>query len=244
MRIARLLARHEIADGYALATEHLADVGHTASATLVLSALGDPRTASDLSAILATRPDRRWHGAVLSGLVAIGNAAAQRELLEILSDDRHPLAADAAEAAGLAADSELLAPLPKLVQSRNKQIARASLLALRRFLSGVRSSPRGLAAVDIFSADDTDADEDELPTAAAELPAKTRTAIVEAVASLVEGAYVESDVRQEAFAVARLLRGERFAQLLADVADQAELEGTQLLVAVQAEMRRQRGIDN
>ncbi len=244
LRIARLLARHDIADGYALATEHLADVGHTASATLVLAALDDPRTASDLTSILAARPDRRWHGAVLSGLVAIGNAAAQRELLEILSDDRHPLAADAAEAAGLAADSELLAPLPKLVQSRNKQIARASLLALRRFLSGVRSSPRGLAAVDIFSGDDTEADGAELPRAAAEVPAKTRAAIIEAVASLVGDAYVESDVRQDAFAVARLLRGERFAQLLEDVADQAELEGSQLLASVQTELRRQRGVDN
>src|SRR6185312_16016540 len=61
LRLARLLARHEMADGYALATEHLADVEHTAEATLVLAAMGDPRTSNDLSAILAARPDRRWH---------------------------------------------------------------------------------------------------------------------------------------------------------------------------------------
>ena len=58
LRMARLLARHELADGYALATEHLADVAHTAEATLVLAALGDARTSKDLSAILAARPDR------------------------------------------------------------------------------------------------------------------------------------------------------------------------------------------
>jgi hypothetical protein len=40
------------------------------------------------------------------------------------------------------------------------------------------------------------------------------------------------------------LRGETYARLLADVADQAELEGSPLLAAVQAEMRRQRGLDN
>ena len=34
LRLARLLARHGFADGYALATEHLADVAHTAGATL------------------------------------------------------------------------------------------------------------------------------------------------------------------------------------------------------------------
>jgi hypothetical protein len=70
LRLARLLARHELADGYALATEHLAD------------------------------------------------------------------------------DGELLLPLATLVRSRNKRIALASLVALRRFLSGVRSSPRGSGTVE------------------------------------------------------------------------------------------------
>ena len=41
----------------------------------------------------------------------------------------------------------LLPPLAKLVQSRNRQIAQASLLAIRRFLSDVLMSPVGLAAV-------------------------------------------------------------------------------------------------
>src|SRR5437763_16770225 len=85
LRIARLLARHELADGYALATEHLADVAHTAEATLVLAALGDARTTKDLSAIVAARPDRRWHAAALAGLVATGDAAARRQLLAILT---------------------------------------------------------------------------------------------------------------------------------------------------------------
>lgn len=248
LRLARLLARHELADGYALATEHLADVGHTAGATLVLAALGDPRTSSDLSAIVAARPDRRWHAAALAGLATIGDAAARRQLLDILADDRHALAADAAEAAGLAADGELLLPLATLVRSRNRQIALASLLALRRFLSGVRSSPRGLAAVDLNAADlnaadwgAADLDDGELLPPAADVPAETRAAIAEAVASLVVDAYVEADVRQEAFAVARLLRGDRYAELLSELADQAELEGTPLLAEVEAERRRLHG---
>src|SRR5205823_9517646 len=127
LRLARLLARHELADGYALATEHLADVSHTAEATLVLAALGDARTSKDLSAIVAARPDRRWHAAALSGLAATGDAVARRQLRDILADDRHPLAADAAEAVGLAGDAELLRPLATLVQSRNRQIALSSL---------------------------------------------------------------------------------------------------------------------
>jgi len=235
LRLARLLARHDLADGYALVTEHLADVAHTAGATLVLAALDDSRTSKVLSAIVAARPDRRWHAAALAGLAATGDATARRQLLDILADDRHPLAADAAEAAGLAADTDLLRPLATLVQSRNKQIALASLVALRRFFSGVRSSPRGLAAVD--------QDNGDLRPPSVDAPAEIRAAIVSAVASLVVDAYVEADVRQEAFAVARLLRGERYAELLADVADQAELEGTPLLAELQAEMRRQRGLD-
>ena len=145
LRIARLLARQGFDDGYSLATEHLADAANTAQAALVLAALDDPRTVKDLAAIVAARPDRRWHAAALTGLVALGNREARKEVLEILADDRHPLAADAAEAVGLSADAELLKPLANLVRSRNKQIAMASLVAVRRFLSGVRTSPRGLA---------------------------------------------------------------------------------------------------
>jgi hypothetical protein len=213
----------------------LADGSSTAEATLVLAALNDPRTVKDLSAIIAARPDRRWHAAALAGLAATGDAATRKQLLVILADDRHPLAADAAEAAGLAGDADLLRPLATLVQSRNKHLARASLVALRRFFTGVRTSPRGLAAVD------QDTGDVRLP--GVDVPAKTRAAIVAAVTSLVVDAYVEADVRQEAFAVARLLRGEHYAKLLADVADQAELEGTPLLAAAEEEMRRQRGID-
>jgi HEAT repeat protein len=235
LRIARLLARHELADGYALATEHLADVSHTAEATLVLAALRDARATKDLSEIVASRPDRRWHAAALSGLAATGDVAARRQLLDILGDDRHPLAADAAEAAGLAGDPELLRPLATLVQSRNKRIALASLTALRRYYTDVRNSPRGLAAVY--------QDESEIRAPAADVPAKTRDAIFTAVASLVTDAYVEPDVRLEAFAVATLLRGERYAKLLADVADQAELENSHLLASAESELRRQRGLD-
>jgi hypothetical protein len=263
LRLARLLARHELGDGYALATEHLADVSHTAEATLVLAALNDARTSKDLSAIVAAKPDRRWHAAALAGLAATGDAAARKQLLEILADDRHPLAADAAEAAGLAGDADLLLPLAKLVQSRNRQIALASLTALRRFYAGVRTSPHGLAALDRENVDvrprgfeaktkdrksprvlaAVDKEKADVKPPVVEVAAKTRDAIASAVAALMVDAYVDADVRQEAFAVAKLLRGDHYAKLLTDVADQAELEGTPLLAAVEVEMRQWRGLD-
>jgi hypothetical protein len=124
--------------------------------------------------------------------------------------------------------------LTTLVQSRNRQIALASLVALRRFFTGVRTSPRGLAAFD---------QEGDLRPPGMDAPAKTRAAIVSAVATLVVDAYVDADVRQQAFVVAKLLRGEHYAKLLTDLADQAELEGTPLLAAAEEEMRRQRSLE-
>jgi hypothetical protein len=246
LRMARLLARHGMADGYALATEHLADADHLASAMLVLAALDDPRTKSDLSAIVAARPNRRWHAAALAGLAAIGDADARRELGEILSDDRHPLVIDAAEAAGLAGDAELLKPLAKLAQSRNRQLAKTALVALRRALSGVRTSPYGLAAAEWSAADlvTDDRDEDGSLLAAAEVPAEARAAIAEAVTPIASDAYVDADLRADAFAVARLANGVGYAELLEKLADQAELEddrqiqGFGILADVQTERRR------
>ncbi len=237
-----MLARHGFADGYALATEHLADADHTAAATLVLAALDDPRTADDLSEIVSSMPDRRWYAATLTGLAATGNADARKQLQQILASDRSPLAADAADAVGLVGDGELLAPLARLVQSRNKQIAWSSLRALRRHLSGVRTSPRGLAAVELAAANADESADAEPPQPAGDIPEPARAAIADAVASLVVDAYVDADLRQEALAVAQLLGGDRYTELLSELADQAELEGTPLLAAVQSQRRHSQAL--
>jgi len=235
LRMARLLARHGIDDGFSLATEHLADSEHTASAALVLAALDDPRTTHDLTGIIDARPDQRWLGAALTGLVAIGDDAARKQVLEILNDDRNPLAADAAEAVGVSNDTKLLAPLARLVQSRNRQIARASLLAIRRFLSDVRMSPQGLAAVNSGGAEPGNGNP---PKIVVNIPADTRESLASAVASLAADAYVEPDVRLEAFSVLRHLGGKPYSELLTNLADQAELENSPLLHAVIDEQRR------
>ena len=81
----------------------------------------------------------------------------------------------------------------------------------------------------------------EPPTPNADVPLETRDAIAEAVASLAVDAYVDAHLRGEAFAIARLLGGESYVQLLLDLADQAELEGSPLLAEVTAERRRLHG---
>jgi hypothetical protein len=189
--------------------------------------------------VLATRPDRRWHAAALTGLAATGDAAARRQLREILLDDRNPLAADASEQAGLCDDTELVRPLSALAQSRNKRISLAALVPLRRFFMDARSSPRGLAAA---REDQADEDNGNPRPPLVNAPAAAHAAGSAAVAALVVDAYVDAEVRQEAFAVARLLHGDRYLKLLEDVADQAELEGTGLLAAAETELRRERSL--
>ena len=97
----------------------------------------------------------------------------------------------------------------------------ASLIAVRRFLSGVRTSPRGLAV---------DLDSVAALKPAADVPLATRTSLFDAVAALVADAYVDTDVRLEALAVARLLRGDGYAKL----------EGGPLFAVVQTDLRNLR----
>ena len=232
LRVARLLARHGLADGYSLAAEHLSDGAQTAAAALVLAALGDPRTTKDLSAIVSARPDRRWHAAALIGLAAAGDVVTKRQLTAILADDRHPLALGAAEAAGLSGDPELLAPLAKFVQSRNRQIAATALAAVRRYFADVRSSPRGLAAVDDGQA------------SAVRLPAEMRSDLFRASAAMVLDPYVDIDLRREALTVARLTGDRGYSKLVSEVRDQADLEGTPLLADAEPAQRRERGLED
>ena len=77
------------------------------------------------------------------------------------------------------------------------------------------------------------------PLVAAPAPARCPPSSRQHRRGLVVDAYgVDAQVRQEAFAVARLLRGDRYAKLLADVADQAEVEGTSLLAEAETALRR------
>ncbi|MEX0936936.1 MAG: HEAT repeat domain-containing protein, partial [Pirellulales bacterium] len=234
LRLSRLVARHGYRDGYSLATEHLADNDQTAPAALVLIALDDPRMSDDLTAILTAQPDSRWRAAALTGLAALGDDDAVHQLREILAEDRHPLAAEAAEAAGLTTESELLIPLADLVDSRNQKIATAALVALHRFFSKVRTAPEGLSAIKLNRPDQADG---ELPIPAAEVPPETRAAIFDAVAALAADAYVDQTTRQLALTVARLVGRDRYSGLLANLADQAELEGSKILEFVRSERR-------
>ncbi len=60
--------------------------------------------------------------------------------------------------------------------------------------------------------------------------------------SLITDTYVDNDIRQNAMAVARLMRGEKYEKLLIDLADQADLEGTPLLAEVRLDLLMIKGV--
>jgi hypothetical protein len=157
----------------------------------------------------------------------------------MLANDRHPLTAEAAEAAGLSEDSELLGPLARLVRSRNRQIAASAITALHRQLSNVRSSTHGLTSVDRNPAPGA-----ALADAASKLSDEQREKIAEEIGEIVADSYVDADLRQEGLAVVRLFGGDPYRNLLEALADQAELEGTPLLNTVAAELRERSRDEN
>jgi HEAT repeat protein len=246
LRIGRLLAKHFSDNGiYEVVGQHLIDPAQRAEVALIIARLGSSSPMENLSEILKSPPDRRWHAAALVGLAAMSGSDALKQVNEILTDERNPLVADAAEAAGLTGDPRMLAPLAKLVRSRSKQVAMSSLLALRRRFSNVWDSPRGLAAANMQNV--TPDDDEVVPLASEtksvdELSDATRDAVADAVTSVAVDTYVDGEVRQMAFAVARQLRAESYGKLLSDLADQAELEGTPLLLEVRAERRRSQAV--
>ena len=88
LRMARLMARHGIADGYALATEHLADVGQYLGALAVVlvarvrdrSGLGNLRTV-DQRHLVRERGQRPWTGGAEPIGIVLGHVADRQRLI-------------------------------------------------------------------------------------------------------------------------------------------------------------------
>jgi HEAT repeat protein len=213
MRMAAMLGRHGIADGYALAIEHVADPGLTPQAAAALGAIRDPRTRDELWRILDTSHDRQWNAAALHGLVAVGDERVKDRLLEILGDVRHPLLAEAVVAAGTLGDTDSLPLIAMLVGSRNQQVAQASLRAVARLATRERIG------------DD------------AARRAALRDAVT-AVLALLGDPDADQNLRLAALNTARQLADDRIRPAFRALADRAELEGSQILPRLELELNR------
>jgi HEAT repeat protein len=213
MQIAALLGRHGIADGYALAIEHVADPGLTPLAVRALGAIGEPRTRDELWRIIETSHDRQWNAAALHGLVAVRDERVKDRLVEILGNVRHPLLADAVTAAGELGDADALPLLAPLVGSRNGQVAQAALRSVAR-----------LATRDKIGDD-------------ADRRAAMRDAVT-AVLALLSDPDADHNLRLAAFDTARELSDDRIRPAFQALADRSELENSQILPRLEAELNR------
>ena len=212
LRMARLLGRHGMADGFSLAIEHLADKGRTLLAAQVLADIKDPRTQAQLSSILQQRPGRRWSAAALTGLLAIQDADATKELFDILADDRHPIILDAIKAVPLIESDQAIARLVKLSGSRSPNVARAAVDALGAYI-------------------DKQLAERELSRAEGELAASALT-------DLSLDSYVDVKTRLKAISVLGQFENEQARETFESLAEDASLEGSKIMRQVEEQLGR------
>ena len=213
MRMAALLGRHGIADGYSLAIEHVADPGLTPFAVRALGAIREPRTRDELWKILETSHDRQWNAAALQGLVAVRDEKVKDRLLEILGNARHPLLADAVTAAGELGDTDALPLLAPLVGSRNQPVAYAALRAVPPLATREKIG-----------------DDDERQKALRD--------VVGAVLALLADPDADQNLRLAALYTARQLDDDRIRPAFKTLTDQAELEGSHILTRLESELNR------
>jgi HEAT repeat protein len=220
LRMAALLGRHQIADGYALAIEHAADPGLMEVAVRAIGAIRDPGTAAELWNILNTSHDPAWNAAALAGLVAVRDPKIKDRLFKILSDPRNPLLASAVTAAGELGDPDCLPLVAPLVGSRNDQVVYAALRTIVKL-----ATPEKIG-------DDAER-------------RKSLATAVSNVLALVADQDTNLQLRVAALDTAKTLADPRVHEVFTSLADQSALENTLLLERVEQQLRRAaaRGVD-
>jgi len=211
LRMAEMLGRNGIQDGYSVAIEHLADSGYTELASGALGAIKSARTSEDLLTILENSHDLTWSAAALSGLLAVRDPVATEKLFVILADQRHPLLATAVKNAGKLGDRRALPLLTSLITSRNTDLASAALRSIDPLLQA------GAAPGDSVSVRD----------------------IATACLGILQDPYAAQELRVATLHTLSLTGDARLADALKSLVDQSELRGSALFARVEAETRRQ-----
>jgi HEAT repeat protein len=213
LRMAALLGRHQISDGYALAIEHAADPGLTEVAVRAIGAIREPHTAAELWNILDTSHDPAWNAAALAGLVAARDPKIKDRLIEILGNPRSPLLVSAVTAAGDLGDPECLPLVSPLIGSRNEQVVYAALQSVAK-----------LATADKIGDD----------------PERRKFLgdVVSNVLKLVADQDVNLQLRAAALDVAKNFADSRVRELVIALADESALENTLLLPRLEQQLRR------
>jgi HEAT repeat protein len=134
LRIAELLGKHGMRDGYAYAIEHVSEPHLTEQAVAALVAMRDPRTVGEVQKILETSNDTTWNRAAIRILGALGEKAFAPQFSALLADWKNPLAPSALIALADLGELTVLPKINEALAARSDAIVIAGTAAARRLL--------------------------------------------------------------------------------------------------------------
>ncbi len=214
LRIAALLGRHGIRDGYSIAIEHLADGAHSKLAVEALAAIGDPRTTEVLEELLSASEDPTWAASALETFVALGNKDARARIVEILGDVHDPLFESAVEISlRLPSTPETIRALGALTSSRSHEVSTRALRSLEQLFSQLTTS---------------------------DLPERLHESVAMSAAATLGDPHADVAQRLAALDCLRAMKEARLDDVLHKLVDQTGLESTSLLTPIESELRRRR----
>jgi len=129
LKIADVLGRHGIRDGYPYAIEHMAEPELLEQAVATLAAIRDPRAIPELRKILETSNDNEWNATAIRALGRLDAKEFAPRFLELAGEAKNPLAPPAVIALGDLREPRALGLLRAGLTSRNEEMAVASARA-------------------------------------------------------------------------------------------------------------------
>jgi HEAT repeat protein len=134
LRIAELLGKQDMRDGYPYAIEHMSEPYLTDQAVAALVAMRDPRTLDEARKILATSNDPAWNRAAVRLLGALGAREFVPQFTALVADWKNPLAPAALVALADLGDPQILPKISEALAARNDALILAGLAASQRLL--------------------------------------------------------------------------------------------------------------
>ena len=135
LRIAELLGKHGMRDGYPYAIEHVSEPYLTDQAVAALVAMRDPRTLDEAKKILETSNDTTWNRAAIRILGALGAKEFAPKFTALLADWKNPLAPAALIALADLGDPQVLPKINEALAARSETLVIAAAAAARRLLA-------------------------------------------------------------------------------------------------------------
>ena len=135
LRIAELLGKHGMRDGYPYAIEHASEPNLTDQAVAALVAMRDPRAVEEAKRILETSNDPTWNRAAIRILGALGAKEFAPKFTALTADWKNPLAPSALIALADLGDPAALVKTNEALAARSDTIVIAAATAARRLLA-------------------------------------------------------------------------------------------------------------